>query len=327
MGQLHRLQKLALAGNDLTELPKSMVECKNLELARLSANELQEMPNWLFQLPKLTWLAFSGNAFNRSSNYDGIKHSATVVDVALDDIVLAELIGEGASGHIYRARWKNQPKSLAGSSQDIAVKIFKGEVTSDGYPQDELGCCLTAGSHEKLIKVVAQLDQLDADKKLGLVMELISQDFFNLGLPPSLKTCTRDTFQQGSQFSFDQIIKIGLGVCDTLEHLHANGISHGDVYAHNTMINDQADVLLGDFGAATNLGSLPALQREAMEAIEVRALGCLLDDVLGQVNENTARGSQQGIKMLIEIVAECMQPELELRPKFLELTHRLKQLV
>lgn len=93
------------------------------------------------------------------------------------------------------------------------------------------------------------------------------------------------------------------------------------------MINDQADVLLGDFGAATNLGSLPALQREAMEAIEVRALGCLLDDVLGQVNENTARGSQQGINMLIEIVAECMQPELELRPKFLELTHRLKQLV
>ncbi|MEI8641683.1 hypothetical protein P4S68_13560 [Pseudoalteromonas sp. Hal099] len=33
----------------------------------------------------------------------------------------------------------------------------------------------------------------------------------------------------------------------TLAHLHANNVSHDDIYAHNTMINEQYDVLFGDF--------------------------------------------------------------------------------
>lgn len=332
MGKLHRLQKLALAGNRLVKLPESMADCKNLELARLSANDLIEMPDWLFQLPKLAWLAFSGNAFNRFSEKNSTdidatdleKEAASVESVALRNIELGELIGEGASGFIYRARWIKQPQSLLGNSQNIAVKIFKGSITSDGYPQDELDCCLTAGEHSHLIKVVAQLDQTDKDKKLGLVMELISTEYFNLGLPPSLKTCTRDTFLAGTQFSIDQIGGIILGIAGTLKHLHAKGISHGDVYAHNTMINDQANVLLGDFGAATNLFTLPLAQREAMRAIEIRALGCLLDDVLTQVNKDKVEIFQaEKIKKLSELATGCMQADLERRPDFYELVESL----
>jgi hypothetical protein len=330
MGKLHRLQKLALAGNRLTKLPASMADCKNLELARLSANDLVAMPDWLFQLPKLAWLAFSGNAFNRFTEKEiaaidsaGIeKEAASVESVALKNIELGELIGEGASGFIYRARWIKQPQLLLGSSQDIAVKIFKGSITSDGYPQDELDCCLTAGEHSHLIKVVAQLDQTDKDKKLGLVMELISTEYFNLGLPPSLKTCTRDTFLAETQFSIDQVGKIILGIAGTLKHLHAKGISHGDVYAHNTMINDQASVLLGDFGAATNLTTLPLAQREAMNAIEICALGCLLEDVLTQVDKVEIHQSEK-LKELSELAIRCMQADLDKRPDFYELVASL----
>lgn len=332
MGKLHRLQKLALAGNRLTALPASMADCHNLELARLSANDLAEMPDWLFQLPKLAWLAFSGNDFNRYSEKDVATTEAelqaesvsTVESVALQDIELGELIGEGASGFIYRARWINQPSSLLGSSEDIAVKIFKGSITSDGYPQDELDCCLTAGEHSHLIKVVAQLDQTDKDKKLGLVMELISTEFFNLGLPPSLKTCTRDTFLAETQFSIDQVGKIILGIAGTLKHLHENEISHGDVYAHNTMINHQARVLLGDFGAATNLMTLPLVQREAMGAIEIRAVGCLLEDILTQVDKNNVEvNSHEKVKKLSDVAIKCMQTDLQGRPSFYELIESL----
>lgn len=282
MGQLHRLQKLALAGNRLTQLPDSMSNCRNLELVRLSANDLMAMPDWIFQLPKLAWLAFSGNAFNRA---EILESAPTVTEVPLENIKLGEVLGEGASGLIYQGEWITQPKGMRHSAASIAVKIFKGAVTSDGYPQDEVDCCLLAGEHENLIKVLAQLDQGhidrdDTEKRLGLVMELIPKSFYNLGLPPSLHSCTRDTFTMGTEFSLELIAKIALQMADVMAHLHKIGISHGDVYAHNTLINDQGDMLFGDFGAATPLALLPPLQTEAMEKIEVRAFANLLDDLL-----------------------------------------------
>jgi len=316
IGQLQRLQKLALAGNRLTALPASMANCKNLELARLSANDLNAMPDWLFQLPKLSWLAFSGNAFNRQPS----DHDRSVIEVPLASIELGELIGEGASGFIYRARWLNQPQSLKNTENQIAVKIFKGDVTSDGYPQDELDCCLTAGEQENLIKVVAQLDQGDDKKTLGLVMELISSDFYNLGLPPSLQTCTRDTFPKGTEFELEIISKLALQMCRALTHIHGNKISHGDLYAHNTMINDNADMLLGDFGAATNLTTLPQLQREAMERIEIRALGCLMDDLLALAGNTEEK---EYFKALTQLAVDCMQENTALRPSFIELYQQL----
>jgi hypothetical protein len=311
MGQLHRLQKLALAGNRLTDLPASMADCHNLELARLSANQLTAMPDWLFQLPKLAWLAFSGNEFNRASN--AVTASASMIAVALADIELAELLGEGASGLIYRGDWLAQPHSLNGTDNHIAVKIFKGDVTSDGYPQDELDCCLSAGEQENLIKVIAQLDQTDTDKKLGLVMELIPPSFYNLGLPPSLITCTRDTFEHGTVFDAFAIAKIAAQMANAMSHLHENGISHGDVYAHNTMVNDQSDMLFGDFGAATSLISLPKSQKEAMERIEVRAFGCLLDDLISL--NNSSEGSAAWTA-LTEVKNQCLSNDSAMRPSF-----------
>jgi hypothetical protein len=326
MGQLHRLQKLALAGNRLTHLPESMANCKNIELVRLSANQLTVMPDWLFQLPKLAWLAFSGNKFNCAvSPIRDVESKTSVVDVALADIQLAELLGEGASGLIYRGDWLTQPHSLMGTDNHIAVKIFKGAVTSDGYPQDELDCCLRAGEQENLIKVIATLDQTDIEEKLGLVMELIPASFYNLGLPPSLITCTRDTFNEGTIFDADTIVKIAAQMANAMTHLHQNGISHGDVYAHNTMINDQADMLLGDFGAATNLMSLPESQREAMERIEVRAFGCLLDDLLGL--NKAVDGCKPTDLMeenhlwaaLVELKSQCMSHDFNIRLSFEEI--------
>lgn len=323
MGKLHRLQKLALAGNCLTSLPESMTECKNLELARLSANELTSMPDWLFQLPKLSWLAFSGNVFNRTDRIDGCGEARSVnssngnlsriIEVPLTDIELGELIGEGASGFIYRAKWLNQPETLENTDTNIAVKIFKGDVTSDGYPQDELDCCLTTGEHNHLIKVVAQLDQKDAEKTLGLVMELISQDYFNLGLPPSLQTCTRDTFVKDTEFDSGLIAQFAKQMVETLAHMHSRQVSHGDIYAHNTMINDKGELLLGDFGAATNLSFLPLLQREAMERIEIRALGCLIDDLLLLIKKPE---EDEGTQLLVKLAIDCMQENTAMRPSF-----------
>jgi len=298
IGELAQLQKLMLAGNQLTELPDSLSQCINLQLMRISANQLASLPDWLFKMPKLAWLAFSGNP---CSEYIGEIDSYAPA-VRLSDIELYEQLGEGASGVIYRAQWVNQPESLKGSSQQIAVKLFKGQVTSDGYPIDELNGCLTVGEHTNLVKVAAHISDND---QLGLVMSLIPANFYNLGLPPTLDTCTRDTFVDGLQLSLDEVARIAYNIAGTLSHLHDKGVCHGDLYAHNILLDAEATVLLGDFGAASNFSSLLPDQIEALRAFEVRAYGYLLEDLLGLAYDT--RSSSELYAQLMTIKNGCLQ--------------------
>lgn len=338
MGDLYRLQKLALAGNHLTALPETMANCKRLELARLSANRFISLPDWLFQLPRLSWLAVAGSPLFAKDSPTDLTESKSIGHVRLMDIELGEQIGEGASGVIYKAKWLAQPQWLDGQPLDIAVKLFKGDVTSDGYPSDELANCLQAGEHTNLIKVVAQIDD---GGQLGLVMDLIPSSFANLGLPPSLASCTRDTFAGQTEFSLDTIVNVAKQMSEVMVHLHHNGVSHGDLYAHNTMLEkgmnngleQEADskdsALFGDFGAASNLLLLPTIQREAMESIEVRAFGCLLDDMLTQTKQQNSRSENTHSELfntLTSLSQACMQAQFHMRPSFTEITTELQAL-
>jgi len=301
-GEYSQLKKLALAGNQLTHLPASMANCKELELIRLSANKLTKVEDWLLALPKLAWLAFSGNDLNRSTSL----HCELFSQIALDEIDVKKQIGQGASGVIHFANWHQRP---------VALKLFKGEITSDGYPLDELNCCLQASEHPNLIKALGYVDE---ESQLGLVMELINKEFTNLGLPPSLASCTRDTFEDNCQYTPEMVLKIVQQMTSTLAHLHKKQVSHGDIYAHNSMINSQGDLLFGDFGAATDLSMLMPTQQKLLEGIEVRALGYFIDDLLTVVSE------QNNItKMLADIAQECLVLNSEKRPRFSELLARL----
>ncbi|QIR16113.1 leucine-rich repeat-containing protein kinase family protein [Shewanella aestuarii] len=313
MGDLTQLKKLALAGNKLTCLPSSMANCRELELLRLSANQLTALPDWLVTLPKLAWLAFAGNHF---SHVDVCQNN-TVPMLDLEHIDLIEPIGQGASGVIYRAAWHKQPSGFPAMT---AVKIFKGAITSDGYPADELDCCLTTGLHSNLIKVIGQINQAG---QLGLVMELIPAGFSNLGLPPSLATCTRDIFADGTRFGINAILTIALQMSETLHHMHQQHISHGDIYAHNIMVNQQNDVLFGDFGAASNLARLNAFQQQMIAQIEVRAFGCLLDDLLQQLEPVENAQDKALMANLTQLSSQCMSLDITHRPSFAEITQAL----
>jgi Leucine-rich repeat (LRR) protein len=307
IGNLTRLRKLALAGNQLTALPVSMSQCESLELIRLSANQFKVMPDWLFQLPKLAWLAFSGNPCTVSNQVQ----VADLPQAELKDIKLLQQIGMGASGVIHKAQWLNKNNESTGNpTDDIAVKLFKGRVTSDGYPQDELDCCLTAGEHKNLIKTIGFIPN---PKQLGLLMALIPSTYRNLGLPPSLITCTRDTFEQGTQFDIDVIITVIKQMVSTVQHLHNQGVSHGDIYAHNIMVDEQSNALFGDFGAATQLTQLPMNQQLAMEKIEVRALGNLLEDLLLNCNTGRQADTKLKINQLTGLVKLCHLGDIDTR--------------
>lgn len=67
---------------------------------------------------------------------------------------------------------------------------------------------------------------------------------------------------------------------DVFEHLHANKVCHGDLYAHNTLVNEQGQMIFGDFGAATIYGYLTEEQQQGIRRIEARALKYFIEDLL-----------------------------------------------
>ena len=295
LGERPRLQKLALAGNRLTALPDTITKLHNLELLRISANQLNAFPEQLLELPKLAWLAFAGNPFNRlvDSSENALSHTLnsaednctdnhstnSVPEISSSSFTIQHLLGQGASGVISAATWNIEQSQFP---NDVAVKVFKGEVTSDGYPQDELQVCLKAGDHPSLIKPLAQVNETGY---LALIMELIPAHYRNLGLPPSLQSCTRDTFPEGFVLSSEQIHKIIAQMQNVFKHLHANHICHGDLYAHNTLFDEEANIIFGDFGAATMYHMLPASQQEMIKKIEQRALDYFIEDLWSVCSE------------------------------------------
>ena len=293
LGKCKPLQKLMLAGNLLEDLPDEMAACVNLELVRLAANRFQSLPDWLFTLPRLSWLAFSGNPVAGEAAANEIEH------IPWSGLEVGQKLGEGASGVIHRARWN------ADGGKHVAVKLFKGSVTSDGMPSCEMAACLAAGDHPHLIRPLGEITG-HPEKTAGLVMELIGDEFTNLAGPPSLESCTRDVYPEGTWFSPLVVIRIATGIAEAAMALHAKGIMHGDLYAHNILQNEDGGCLLGDFGAATFYRD-----GEPLERIEARAFGCLLEELLERMDSGASERPT-----LEDLTRQCLHDEPAARPGF-----------
>ena len=303
IGQLKHLQKLMLAGNQLKTLPNEMANCTNLELIRLAANQLDSLPEWLLTLPKLSWLASSGNS-------EQSFKSQNPIDIRWQDLILGDRLGEGASGIIHSAIWQNE-----GDRLNVAVKIFKGAVTSDGLPESEMQACLAAGFHENLVGVLGQITSHPLGQR-GLVLPLLDREFEILGGPPNFESCTRDIFEIDRTFTPSFILKIAQGIASAAAHLHDRGISHGDLYAHNILVNRSGKPVLSDFGAASFYEPRSVFGLK-LEQVEVRAFGCLLEDLLDRCVENDST------LMLRQLQQSCLQPTSSLRPTFEAIVEQL----
>ena len=310
LGRCQRLQKLMLAGNRLRHLPDEMAACRHLELLRISANRFTALPKWLLTMPRLAWLAFAGNPFA-----DGAAAAASQ-DISLIEwqhLDLQHKLGEGASGIIHRAVWQNA------GAKPVAVKLFKGAVTSDGLPESEKAACLAAGAHPNLIAATGKLSG-HPEGVAGLVMPLVEANFKNLAGPPSLESCTRDVYPTDTKFTLNNVISMAKGIARAAQHLHRQGIMHGDLYAHNLLWNGQGDCLLGDFGAASFIAD--ARHALPLQRLEVRAFACLLEEWLER--SPAASDTQPVLDALWELQRRCAQPEVEARPLFAEIVQALE---
>ena len=248
-------------------------------------------------MPRLSWLAFAGNPITEVRELAALA-DAGAAGLAWQRLELVQQLGEGASGVISRAR-------LDGCT-DVAVKVFKGAMTSDGLPRSEMAACVGAGAHAGLIPILGTLDG-HPQGAMGLVMPLIDVAFRNLAGPPSLASCTRDVYADGVRFDPAQALAIAHGIASAVCQLHARGIVHGDLYGHNILHADGGACLLGDFGAASMFAP-GSPQGEVLQGIEARAFGVLLGELIAH-----CATPLPGLQALMDT---CLQEEVQRRPQF-----------
>ena len=313
LGRRPLLQKLMLAGNRLQALPRSLAGCERLELIRLASNQLRELPDWLLAMPGLSWLAYSGNPLADELNAEHTPDSTAHIDWS--ELELAQQLGEGASGVIYQANWRAPGQPV----RPVAVKLYKGTITSDGSPLHEMHACIAAGQHPNLINVFGRVVG-HPQQQAGLVMELIAPSFRNLAGLPSLDSCSRDVYADSTGFNAQSALRLARGIASAAAHLHAQGICHGDLYGHNILFNERGDCLLGDFGAACFHATDNSPRTRALQRIEVRAFGILLGELLHRIHSGL---SDQQRAELQDLQTRCIQPDVLARPDFIEICSAL----
>jgi len=308
IGQCTNLQKLLLAGNQLTDLPETISNCKKLALLRISANKFSASPlRLLAKLPTLAWYSDAGNPHSYEPNLNQFKPES----FSWNDLKLGEKIGESAQNQVYNAE-------ILSTGQVVAVKIYGNQITSDGYPADEIKINLAIGDQPAVIKTIGEIKAAPNHQK-ALIMQLIQPDFKKLGLPPNFETCYRDTFTNEAKFSLDFISKLLFEVSHTCAMLQTKGITHGDLYAHNILVNQAGQIFLADFGAAS-FSTQPESTIKA--SIEVAAFGYLITDLLAHC-ETIATLKYQALN---QIADQCLNHIPQNRPSFATLSRMLGSL-
>jgi serine/threonine protein kinase len=117
-------------------------------------------------------------------------------------------------------------------------------------------------------------------------------------------------YAPGASFSPELARHLLRQVAAAVVHLHARGVVHGDLYAHNILWHPETgDALLSDMGAATVLPTADAPLARALRAHEVLALGHLLTEVLARVE-----GGDTVLPNVAACARACQAPKPADRP-------------
>lgn len=107
------------------------------------------------------------------------------------------------------------------------------------------------------------------------------------------------------------------GIASACQRLYSCGIMHGDLFAHNILTNEMGHALLGDFGAASLY--TPTTDR-IREQIDVRAFGCLMDDLLSRCLDGS---TPEQFTPWRDLQEACLSEHITERPYFRDISRAL----
>jgi serine/threonine protein kinase len=193
---------------------------------------------------------------------------------------LEELLGQGATGRVFRARREDD-------GEVVALKLLKGELSSDDVYRRRFEREARAASEIQSDHLVSIVDAGEADGRHYLAMAYVSG--------PTLATC----IETDGPLDVDKTLRLAGQVAAGLDALHAHGLVHRDVKPSNIMLTeDEGRAALTDFGLVKGrahtvltrpgqvLGTLHYMAPElirgetAERACDIYALGCVVYECL-----------------------------------------------
>lgn len=155
--------------------------------------------------------------------------------------LLLEVLGQGGSGRVFRAR-------AEGEERDVALKVLeKGLADFDGHLELLRNEAASAGmvSHPRIVRVLGIERDVEGAR---LVMELMEGG--------SLHDLIGDRGKLGGE----QALRIVLEVLKGLAAAHAKGIIHRDLKPANILLSASGGAKLSDFGLALSTVAMPVAQ-------------------------------------------------------------------
>jgi serine/threonine protein kinase len=197
----------------------------------------------LEQLRVVSALADLHRRFPDPSAASSAEPPAAGVDLAaLDEwgpLRVLEPIGRGAFGRVYRA-WDTR------LDREVALKLLPaGSVSGGGHATSVIheGRLLARVRHPNVVAIYGA-EQIE--NRIGLWMEFIHGETLEHAL------------EAGRVFAVAEAAAIGVELCDAVSAVHAAGLLHRDIKAHNVALADEGRVVLMDFGAGRELADSPS---------------------------------------------------------------------
>jgi len=186
-----------------------------------------------------------------------------------------ERIGSGSFGDVYRA-WDSR------LDREVALKLLPADPRDDRQTSSIIheGRLLARVDHPNIVTIHGAEQIGD---RIGLWMELVRG------------RTLEEMLAHGASFSPAEAVRIGVDLCSAVEAVHAAGLIHRDIKAHNVMVGDDGRVVLMDFGtgrerddpSSSDLTGTPLYVapevlggRSATAQSDVYSLGVLLFHVL-----------------------------------------------
>jgi serine/threonine protein kinase len=153
----------------------------------------------------------------------------------LDHFELLDIVATSGMATVFRAVDKD-------SGVQVAIKVPHPEMESDPVMYDrfrreeEIG---TRIEHPGVMKVLANPDR----SQVYMVMEWLDGRLL------------RQILNEAGRLPVDRAVRLTLGICSALEHVHTHGVVHRDLKPENIMVDVNDDIHLIDFGIAASAGA------------------------------------------------------------------------
>jgi serine/threonine-protein kinase len=206
---------------------------------------------------------------------------ATLRDGFGDRYDVGEVLGEGATAFVFRAR-ETSP------DREVAIKVLKpglSSVTARARFQREIAA-ISGLLHPCILPV------LDSGEIAGLLYYV---------MPAVRRESLRSQIAQAGPLPLDQVLQIGIDLCDALAYAHARHIVHRDLKPENVLLAGSRAILT-DFGLAA-LAADPQEQRLTSEGVVLGTPAYLSPE---QAAGTTEVGPRSDLYSLGCVLFECL---------------------